>query len=208
MRPSLSSPRLASLVRRALLEGQSPDARDAIAFFLSRDAHSDVDYWAVIAYDMTSLDDSLAGRSASPRVHSTMYLYGHSDPECNGARSVSHAFSASPGSGWGRLVYTAAVGLLGPVMPDRHSVSPAAEATWRSLIRSQTIVGTPLPDQCLGDEFHGRRGYENPALNMSYTLAGEVPAEVAGLVQRGIAHRAGLTRQGLLPQSESLLTGG
>lgn len=174
----------------------------AIAFFSPFDG-----YVVFIAYDIQSLNSALFGDIEAPTVYSTLYLYSTPSENCNGAFEVSRADSSVPRAGWGSDVHLAAIGTLGTVMPDRHSNTDASTRTWLSLIRRKLIVGEPLPDVCLGDEFEGVRGYEEQELNMSYRLADSLPGHVVDMLERGKAHRKQIEESDLLELAQDLLVG-
>ena len=191
---------LRHLIREQLATSSLTDA-GAIAVFEPFDSHI-----AFVAYDLDSLDAALAGEIKKPVVHAALYVYDWRDPECNSAYQVSLAGAATPRGGWGTLVYLAAMDQLGALYPDRHSLSPSAQAAWKSMARRGLIAGTPLPpDPCLGDPVDGIRGYRDGALNMSYSLAGPTPDPVTGLLQRGSDHMAYVAANGDLEESHRLL---
>jgi hypothetical protein len=187
---------------REQIESWSAASGAAIAFFSPFP-----DYIVFVAYDVQSLNGALFGDIEKPTVYSTLYLYSDPFEHCNGAFQVSRADSSVPRAGWGSDVHLAAIGTLGTVMPDRHSNTVASTRTWLSLIRRNLIVGEPLPDVCLGDEIDGVRGYEEPALNMSYSLAGSLPAHVMEMLELGQAHRKKIEESELLELAQDLLVG-
>lgn len=174
----------------------------AIAFFSPLP-----DYIVFIAYDIGSLNSALFGDIEAPTVYSTLYLYSTPSENCNGAFEVSRADSSVPRAGWGSDVHLAAIGTLGTVMPDRHSNTVGSKRTWQSLIRRGLIVGEPLSDECLGDEFEGIRGYPEPEMNMSYSLAAPLPDHVMELLERGNEHRRQIEESKLLELAQDLLVG-
>jgi len=189
-----------TLIREELTASSLTDA-GAIAVFEPFDSHI-----AFVAYDRDSLDAALAGEVKKPTVHAALYVYDWRDPQCNSAYQVSLSGAATPRSGWGTLVYLAAMDQLGALYPDRHSLSPSAQAAWKSMARRGLITGTPLPPHpCLGDPVDGIRGYRDADLNMSYSLAGPTPALVTDLLQRGGDHMAYIAANGDLEDAHRLL---
>ena len=174
----------------------------AIAFFSPLPG-----YIVFIAYDIGSLNSALFGDIANPTVYSTLYLYSAPSENCNGAFEISSANSIVQRMGWGTDVRLAALGTLKHIMPDRHSVTPASSAVWQSLIDKKIIVGKPLPNVCLGDEFEGVRGHAEEKLNMSYKLTKPLPAHVIDMLARGKAHREQIEKSDLLELAQDLLVG-
>lgn len=103
---------------------------------------------------------------------------------CNGAMHVEGSASRIRGGGWGTAVYMAALEQFGEVGPDRASVSPGAEALWKSLDRRAEVERHPYDDIRApmtpnpNDDCTVRRG-RDPQVNSSYRLLDE-PA-LAGL---------------------------
>ena len=174
----------------------------AIAFFSPFDG-----YVVFIAYDIQSLNSALFGDIEAPTVYSTLYLYSTPSENCNGAFEISSANSSVQRMGWGTDVRLAALGTLVSIMPDRHSVTDASSAVWQSLINKKMIVGEPLPNVCLGDEFEGVRGHAEEKLNMSYRLTKPLPAHVIDMLARGKAHREQIEKSDLLELAQDLLVG-
>lgn len=97
---------------------------------------------------------------------------------CNGAMHVEGSASRIRGGGWGTAVYMAALDEFGEVGPDRASVSPSAEALWKSLDRRDEVGRHPYDDirdpktPDPNDDCSVRRG-RDIQVNSSYRLLDE-----------------------------------
>lgn len=165
----------------------------------------------VIAYDITALERCLRDEEVTYNgVIAGVYMKptDGDDGPCNGTWHIGSAGSNE--KGWGTRVYLAAFDLVKRLSPDRWGVSASAEATWKSLARRFKLDMEPFDDNFNpktpppGDDCKVFRR-RDPAINASYHLTGEIPADVQSLIKRGEEHFHELDERDKLTTAKHLL---
>ena len=117
---------------------------------------------------------------------------------CNNAYVVRRSVTAFPG--WGRKAYLAAIDVAAELGPDRDIVKPGAVKAWQRIVDTGFVDAHPYDDiknpQTPQPEDDCEMHAGMPALNASYELNGNPPADILEMQKNGARHFSTLEKHG------------